>query len=105
MTLTELIEALEAEDPTRILPDGFTNPHSYRGYYDEVAFEPATDVSVGAMLADARTALGATFQGWKGGDYTMSGWTDCWLAVQGCTGETLGPLLLRLMIANGRPAA
>lgn len=98
MTLDELIAALEAEDPSRVLPDGFTNPHSYRGFYDELAFEPASNVRIGNMLADARSALGTTYQGWKGGDFTMSGWTDCWLASEGSTGETLGPTLLRLLL-------
>lgn len=102
MTLEELISALEAEDPNLVLPDGFTNPHSYRGYYDELAFEPAQNVTVGAMLADARTALGSTYTGWKGGEYTMGSYTDCWLAVEGCLGETIGPILLKLMIDVGK---
>lgn len=100
MTLDELIAALEAEDPDRVLPLGFENPHSYRGYYNELAFEPASGVTIGAMLADARSAKGATFQGWKGGDYTMNGYTDCWLAERGTCGETIGPVFLRLLLAQ-----
>lgn len=102
MTLDELIATLEVENPNKILPDGFTNPHSYRGYYDELAFEPTADITVGEMLADARDAKGETFQGWKGGEYKMTDWTDCWLAVEGSLGETIGPLLLRLMLAAGQ---
>lgn len=99
MTLDELITALESADPTLIVPNGFTHPHSYRGYYDELAFEPASNVTVAAMLADARSALGTTYQGYKGGDYQMLGWTDCWLAEEGhAGGETLGPLLVKLML-------
>ncbi|MFE6815971.1 hypothetical protein [Streptomyces sp. NPDC057677] len=101
MTLEELITTLEAADPTLVVPHGFTNPHSYRGYYDELAFEPATNVTVVDMLADAQFALGCTYTGWKGGAYTMQGFTDCWLAEQGCLGETLGALLLSLMLAAG----
>ncbi|MFE3123708.1 hypothetical protein ACFXHD_09835 [Streptomyces hydrogenans] len=102
MTLEELIATLEAADPTLVLPYGFTNPHSYRGYYHELAFEPATDIMVGSMLADARSALGTTYTGWKGGDFTMQGYTDCWLAQEGSAGgETLGLLLLNLMLAAG----
>ena len=104
MTLDELITALEAEDPNRVLAEGFTNPHSYRGYYDELAFEPAFSVRIGDMLASARSAHGETYQGWKGGDFTMSGWTDCWLASEGCCGETLGPVLLRLLLKQDAPA-
>lgn len=102
MTLEELITALEAEDPNLVLPLGFTNPHSYRGYYYELAFEPAQNVTVGAMLADARAADGATYTGWKGGEYTMGSYTDCWLAVEGCVGETIGSHFLKLMIDAGK---
>ncbi len=101
MELGELITALEQADARLVVPSGFTNPHSYRGYYDELAFEPAANVTVAAMLADARSALGATYQGYKGGDFTMREHTDCWLATWGGLGETLGPTLLRLMLAPG----
>lgn len=103
MTLGELITALEAADPTLVVADGFTRPHSYRGYYNELAFEPAANVTVGQMLADAQSALGATYQGWKGGDYTMDEHTDCWIAEQGSTGDTIGPLLIHLMLAAAQP--
>lgn len=105
MTLEELITALEAADPNLVLPDGFTHPHSYRGDYMDLAFEPASNVTVAAMLTDARSALGTTYQGWKGGDYEMTEYTDCWLASEGGLGETIGPLLLRLMLAAGKPSA
>ena len=100
MRLDELIAALEAEDPTTVLPLGFSNPHSYRGIYNDLAFEPTANVAVGAMLADARSALGATYEGWKGGDYRMKGWTDCWLSEEGSgDGEEIGPILLTLLLA------
>ncbi len=97
--LDELIAALEAEDPDKVLPLGFAHPHSYRGYYSELAFEPALNVTVGSMLAAARSAKGATHQGWKGGDYAMDGYTECWLAERGSCGESIGPVLLALMLA------
>ncbi|WP_085921592.1 hypothetical protein, partial [Streptomyces fradiae] len=105
MTLDNLIDALTAVDSTLIVPDGFTNPHSYRGYYDEVAFEPAHDVTAGAMLADALAARGATYTGWKGGEYTMTGDTPCWLAHEGSAGgEALDEDRVRRMLASARPA-
>ena len=106
MMLEDLITALEAADPNLVLPDGFTNPHSYRGDYMDLAFEPAANVTVAAMLADARSALGTTYQGWKGGDFEMRGDTWCWLSMEGdASGDSIGPLLLRLMLAAGKPAA
>jgi hypothetical protein len=104
MTLDELIVALEAADPALVLPLGFSNPHSYRGDYMDLAFEPAANVTVGAMLADARSARGTTYQGYKGGDNTMDGWTDCWLAEEGSSAnaETIGAVFLTLLLAAGQ---
>jgi len=98
-----IIARLEQEDPTRILPIGFANPHSYRGYYEQLAFEPVRDISIGDVLAAARSALGTTFEGWKGGDFTMTASTDCWISLHGESGDNkIGPLLLELMLAAGR---
>ncbi|WP_199546634.1 hypothetical protein [Streptomyces sp. N35] len=107
MNLGELITALEAADPTVTVRRGFTNPHSYRGDYMELAFEPTANVSVGAMLADARSALGATFQGYKGGDFEMREYTWCWLSEYGdASNETISPLALEAMLADTvQPAA
>lgn len=99
MTLGELITALEAADPNQIVEHGFTHPHSYRGDYMDLAFEPATDVPVHQLLACARSALGATYHGYKGGEFLMDEHADCWLAKYGDLGETLGPLLVKLMLA------
>ncbi|MFD9249595.1 hypothetical protein [Streptomyces bottropensis] len=99
VNLEELITALEATDPNRIVACGFSNPHSYRGDYMDLAFEPATDISVGEMLDAARSALGATFQGWKGGEFTMGGHTWCWLSQEGdASGETISALLVELLL-------
>lgn len=99
MTLDELIAALESADPTQVCPAGFNNPHSYRGYYTDLAFEPASDITVGEMLAAARSALGTTYIAWKGGDYQMTGDSDCWLSQVGSASEeTLSATLMKLML-------
>jgi hypothetical protein len=105
MTLGELISTLETQDPAKVVARGIANPHSYRGYYDDLAFEPAANVTVGSMLAAARSSLGATFEGYKGGLYTMEDYTDCWLAEYGCCGESIGPLLLKFMLTGVDPDA
>lgn len=109
MRLGALIRALEAMPRDAVVPFGFSRPNSYRGYYDQVAFAPAENVTVGSMLAHARSAIGPTFTGWKGGDYTYDEWTDCWIAEPGdATGDGMGPTLLRYMlraaIVPGLPA-
>ena len=100
MLLKELIEILEDEDPKKILKLGFSSPHSYRGYYEELAFEPEENISVGEMLEIAKKCIGEKFYGYKGGEFIMDEYSDVWLAEWGYTGETLGPILLRFMLNN-----
>ena len=83
MTLGELIAALAEHDPVTVLRHGFRYPHSYRGFYEQLAFVPAENVAVGTLLKTARDALGSTFTGWKGGDYRMSESTTVWFAFEG----------------------
>lgn len=106
MTLDELTTLLGKTDPELVLPNGFTNPHSYRGYYDELAFEPAENVTVGSMLSAAWSADGATYTGYKGGEYTMTSDTTCWIAYEGSVGgEEITPALLAGLLAAGSKAA
>jgi hypothetical protein len=98
MTLGELIAVLEKADPNKVVPVGFDNPHSYRGYYEELAFEPAANVRVASMLACAREALGRTYQGYKGGDFKMGEYSPVWIANYGECGEGIGPVLLAYML-------
>ncbi|PPS86431.1 hypothetical protein [Streptomyces sp. MH60] len=106
MTLGELIAVLEAEDPAKEVARGFTHPHSYRGYYRDLAFEPAGRTTVGEMLADAYAALGETFEGWKGGDFTMGRDTDVWLSYEGCcSDEEITAASLAAMLASMAEAA
>jgi len=97
LTLGELIDTLSRCNPATHVLLGFGNPHSYRGCYEELAFEPVEDTTVGAMLACATEALGSTYQGYKGGDFTMTAYTSVWLAQEGTYGEGIGPVLIAYM--------
>ena len=99
MTLGELIDYLKALPPSQAVHHGFSRPHSYRGCYEQLAFEPTPDTTVGAMLACAIEALGKTFTGYKGGNYTMGGYIDCWIAEYGNTGDALCVPMLDAMCA------
>lgn len=96
MQLDELIETLEALPADMIFANGFSNPQSYRGFYDCLAFEPIADVSVSEMLSAAREAMGATYSGYKGGEYVMGEYTDCYIARYSETGEALTPTFFRV---------
>lgn len=100
MTLKELIERLQQADQDHVCALGFDDPHSYRGYYQELAFQPKADVSVRDMLACAESAMGATFEGYKGGEFTMNELTDVYLARRGETGEGIGHFLLSYMLGE-----
>lgn len=102
MTLGELIAALKAvPNQNGLVPWGFGQPDSYRGYYEQVAFEPLENVTIASMLAAAESALGATFQGYKGGDYLMDEYTECWIAEYGRRGgDQIGETLLKYMVLS-----
>lgn len=100
MFLKDLIEWLEKQDATATVPYGFGAPDSYRGYYEDLAFAPAQNVTFGSMLENARYAMGRTFQGYKGGDFTMGEFTDCWIAEYGTSeGDKIGPTMCNLWTA------
>lgn len=98
MTLANLIAFLEKADSDLKVLHGFSSPHSYRGYYERLAFEPAADVTVKSMLDCAKSALGSTYEGYKGGEYTMGEYTECYLAEYGSCGDEIGESLLTLML-------
>lgn len=94
--LSELIEFLEQLPKDHIVRYGFGEPDSYRGYYEDVAFKPVENTTIGDMLEHARSALGKTFSGYKGGDFLMNEDTDCWIAEYGTSrGDKIGPTLMK----------
>jgi len=61
MTLGQLIESLGFYPESQPVALGFGNPHAYSLRYTEVAFEVLPNTTVGAMLADARSAVGVAY--------------------------------------------
>lgn len=69
---------------------GVSNPHSYRGYYSDLALEPSPPQNtVGEFWSMLSEANGATFEGYKGGDFTMDENTPLWLSPYGTTGRAI----------------
>lgn len=95
-TLGALIEWLKYADQDAILLFGFGSPHSYRGYYEDLAFTPVMGAKVAYMLAHAKEALGKEFHGYKGGKFTMKESTDCWVATNGELGVPISRHLFRV---------
>lgn len=87
-TLGELIDELAKREPSRpVIIAGVGAPgilSSYRGYYSDLAFEGGgPEATVSDVLANCRAALGATFEGYKGGDYVMGPDTPLWASPYG----------------------
>lgn len=99
MVLKEYIELLKKFNPEQRVPVGLGNPHSWRGSYDELSFEPVEDTTIGAMLATAEDCVGRTFGGWKGGDFTMTEYTTIHVDYRGRCSD-VGQHLLIFLLCN-----
>lgn len=82
LTLGRLIAHLKTLSLTDIV-NAPAHPHSYRGYYDELAFSGRSKVTVRAALYHMEELIGAHFTGYKGGDFFMSEATPLWWANYG----------------------
>lgn len=87
----ELAALLRATPPDKVViadaPNGpvtvSRDVMSYRGYYDQLAIEPDGQTTAGALATALSEAIGESFQGYKGGDYSMSRNTPVWLSRHG----------------------
>lgn len=101
MYLKELIEWLEQQDQGMTVKDGFGSPHSDRGDYSDLAFTPAAQAEIGDMLKHAKSALGATFTGWKGGDFKMDEYTNVHIGEYGECGDEITPIHFKYWLLAG----
>ena len=88
MKLGQLKEMFSRLDPNTELQYGISEPFSWRGSYDEVAFSFEPLVNVKTCLERIDMAMSQTFYGYKGGEYkyyadtpvnfepTISFWSD-----------------------------
>lgn len=90
MTLGDFHAELSSVDPSTIVRtenfEALGEAHSYRGYYEEIAFEPAspgTTVTAGELAQVVENAIGTVFTGWKGGDFRMDVDTPVWISSEG----------------------
>ena len=102
MTLSKLIEWLEQQEQELVVKDGFSTPHSDRGDYSELAFSPEPEAQIGEMLKHAKSALGTTFQGWKGGNYMMEEFTSVYIGELGESGEEITSTHFKYWLLTGK---
>ena len=95
VTLGELVARLEAADPKKLVEFDDGKPWkypgeygSYRGYYRFIAVEHSNEpCTVADFLKRTKEAIGATFEGYKGGVYLMTKHTPVWVSEYGmCSG-------------------
>lgn len=78
------------------IPTGFA---SWRGAYEEIALgytltgyddrdSKAKDIRLNDFIKMVESAIGETFEGWKGGDFVMSKHTPVWVANPGNSDNT-----------------
>lgn len=88
MTLGSLIIRL-AELPPEMEMWELSGAHSYRGYYEDLAFDIVRSIekrTVRENIAYCKELLGQVFEGYKGGDYTMNTGTPVWFSHYGSCG-------------------
>jgi len=87
MTLYKFISLLETFPKDKQI-ENIGEPHSYRGYYSDLAFEKLEGtISVEDLLKILKNdCLSKTYTGYKGGDFFMDVNTPLWIAKYGCCG-------------------
>lgn len=90
LDLGQFIDALAAIDAEKSIRFDFAKftPRkfiSWRGAYEQLAltYDEYSPVKVGELLAAAREADGARFEGYKGGSYLMSRESKLWVSAYG----------------------
>ncbi|MES2662233.1 MAG: hypothetical protein V4629_02925 [Pseudomonadota bacterium] len=89
MTLGKLIDRLSQLDPSLEI-DGIEQPHSYRGYYSDLAFEQSENKRTASeVLALAKSCIDVKFVGYKGAWFLMEQNTPVWIASYSSCGNRL----------------
>lgn len=102
LTLGELIKHLKNMHPQEPVKK-FVKPHSYRGYYNDLAIEPVdNNFTAGEFLTMlTNEALDKEFYGYKGGAYIMHKNVDVYIARWGSCGEREEPIRLMDIVLDG----
>lgn len=88
LCLGDLIDGLREADPEALI--GLHNPHSYRGYYSDLALEPTkAPIKVCQLMTQLNEVIDTELTGYTGGEFLMSADTPVWVSHYGTTGEAL----------------
>lgn len=87
-------------DEDKVYPIGLGEPDSYRGDYEAIAFTPEKNITLKKMIENVEGVFGKTYVGYKGGEYTMSKETACYVANYGECGTPITEFVLDLMFGK-----
>lgn len=91
LNIGDLIDACVANPSGLVVVGGgwgLGKEHSYRGYYNELAFKPVSEPTASSEVHTmCQRALVDTYEGYKGGDYRYDRDTPIWFAAYGGTGS------------------
>lgn len=87
LTLGGMIEKLKSFNSDCLIRK-LHSPHSYRGHYDDLAFEIDENgcMTIKELLNVVTGCLWQVFYGWKGGEFLMHEGTPIWIAEIGDCG-------------------
>lgn len=93
ITLGKLIEILKNYPEKNVIFDNMkypSKPHSYRGYYSDLAFEESNRIiSSKEFIEVLEECIDKNFEGYKGSDFKMNKDTPLWKAEYGDFGESI----------------
>lgn len=94
----EWLKKLDAKGVTSV--PRLDHPHSYRGYYVDLCFEPVSGetMNIRDLISLIEDTKGKTYQGWKGGDFTMGDKSEIYVAEEGNTGPGLKTFLAEWLV-------
>lgn len=88
LCLGGLLDRLREADPEALVY--LERPHSYRGYYADLALEPAArPIRVWELINQLSDVIDTELTGYKGGEFLMEADTPVWIAAYGNTGLAL----------------
>lgn len=98
MNLGELSKIVDSwTDNEFVFSIGFSTPHSYRGYYEDLSFELSLSISVQHIKDSLNMTYENTFTGWKGGEYSYWHDTPVHLSYRGHADDDYGYEFMELV--------
>ena len=103
MNLGEYIKILEkCENKNRVIKKGLGDPDSWRGSYNELAFDIVENITIQQMIDCAKNCIGMQFTGYKGGEFVFDENTSINIDSYGdyTDGRKMWSFFLELLLAD-----